>query len=86
MLFYGDKLVGISAESYLFAVLKAGLPIGFGGGIGEMIVLVAEVGLAHIVRELSVGEGSLLKTSVNTGAVKSNGVKGSEHSNVRQYR
>ena len=44
-----DQFILPGAKADLLGMLEADLPVGLGGGVGEVIVMVAEVLLVHLI-------------------------------------
>ena len=65
---------------------KTAFPFGFGAGVFEMVVMIAEIVLRHIVGKLASGQRLLLHASIHACAVERKRIRRSEHTNVRKNR
>ena len=77
------EFVFSAAQADLFGVCKAGLPLGIGVGVGEMVAVVAEAGDLQVLREHTAGEGRRLEAGIDARLVERERVKRAEHSDVR---
>ena len=81
-LFHFDQFICRRTESDLLSVCKTAFPFGFGAGVFEMVVVIAEIMLRHIVGKLASGQRLLLHASVNARAVERKRICGCEHTDV----
>ena len=73
----GDQLVGIFAQADLLGMLNLSAPCGMGEVDGQ-VVQVGAVSLAG----LGIGDSGLGVGSLGTGQIQSNGIEGSEHTDI----
>ena len=63
---------------------KTALPFGFRTGVFEMVVMIAEIVLRHIIRKLATWQGFLLHAGIDTRMVECKRIFGCEHTDIRE--
>ena len=81
-----DQFVLSAAQTDLFGVRQAGLPLGIGVGVGKVVAVVAEAGDLQVACQHTAGERRRFEAGIDARLVERERIERTEHSDVRQDR
>jgi len=79
-----DQFIRSGSQTDLFGVAEATAPFRFWRGIDEMVVMVDEMRLVEIVRQLAIRQRGCSQAGIGTGLVEGQWVERGKHADVGQ--